>query len=105
MCACALAVFASVTPAGQAAQAPQAVRIATFNIEDLREEDVARRDNPRLKAVAEVIQRVAPNILFLNAYNDLTCGMVCPADFNGDSMVDDADFVIFAGAYDALLCT
>lgn len=42
------------------------VRIATFNIEDVRAEDVNRADNPRLKAVAEVIQRIAPNIIFLN---------------------------------------
>ncbi len=49
-----------------AAPTAQALRIATFNVEDVREEDVARSDNPRLKALAEVIQRVAPNILFLN---------------------------------------
>lgn len=42
------------------------VRVATFNIEDVRQEDVARNDNPRLKAIAEVIQRIGPNILFLN---------------------------------------
>lgn len=49
-----------------AAPAPTTVRIATFNIEDVRQEDVVRSDNPRLKAVAEVIQRIGPNILFLN---------------------------------------
>lgn len=27
----------------------------------------------------------------------------CPADLNGDTMVDDSDFVIFAGAYNELL--
>lgn len=27
----------------------------------------------------------------------------CPADLNGDAMVDDADFVLFAGAYNELL--
>ncbi|MBS0186877.1 MAG: hypothetical protein JSS51_02340, partial [Planctomycetes bacterium] len=26
-------------------------------------------------------------------------------DLNFDNLTDDADFVIFAGAYDALLCT
>lgn len=31
-------------------------------------------------------------------------GPSCPADFNGDTFVDDADFVIFAGAYESLLC-
>lgn len=28
----------------------------------------------------------------------------CPADLNGDDVVDDSDFVIFAAAYNALLC-
>ncbi|MBX3389732.1 MAG: endonuclease/exonuclease/phosphatase family protein [Phycisphaeraceae bacterium] len=56
LCRCALASI----------DAPMTVRIATFNIEDVREEDVARNDNPRLKAIAEVIQRIAPNIIFLN---------------------------------------
>jgi arabinogalactan endo-1,4-beta-galactosidase len=28
----------------------------------------------------------------------------CPADLSEDALVDDADFVIFAGAYNALLC-
>jgi len=31
-------------------------------------------------------------------------GVSCPADFNNDWMVDDADFVIFASAYDILDC-
>ncbi len=46
--------------------APLTVRVATFNIEDVRQEDVSRADNPRLKAIAEVIQRIGPNIIFLN---------------------------------------
>lgn len=46
--------------------APMTVRVATFNIEDVRQEDVSRADNPRLKAIAEVIQRIGPNIIFLN---------------------------------------
>jgi hypothetical protein len=28
----------------------------------------------------------------------------CPADLTGDAFVDDADFVVFAAAYDALVC-
>mgnify|MGYP002783640096 CR=1 FL=1 len=28
----------------------------------------------------------------------------CPADFNGDTFVDDNDFVIFAAAYNELIC-
>lgn len=33
-----------------------------------------------------------------------TFGVPCPGDFNGDALVDDADFVLFASAYDTLLC-
>ncbi len=29
----------------------------------------------------------------------------CPGDLNGDSQVDDSDFVIFAAAYDLLVCS
>ncbi|MBS0190897.1 MAG: hypothetical protein U0573_03255 [Phycisphaerales bacterium] len=28
----------------------------------------------------------------------------CPADLNGDGQVDDGDFVLFASAYDRLMC-
>ncbi|MBS0191027.1 MAG: hypothetical protein U0573_03905 [Phycisphaerales bacterium] len=34
----------------------------------------------------------------------LIIGVPCPADLNGDSMVDDADFVQFASAYNLLDC-
>ena len=34
----------------------------------------------------------------------LTPVNLCPADFNGDSFVDDVDFVIFALAYDLFTC-
>ncbi|MGH7242736.1 MAG: hypothetical protein ACREJD_04905 [Phycisphaerales bacterium] len=40
--------------------------------------------------------------------NDITYSSIaissCPADLNGDDVVDDADFVIFAAAYNTLLC-
>jgi len=29
----------------------------------------------------------------------------CPADLNADTVVDDADFVLFAAAYNLLLCS
>ncbi|MFO0859631.1 MAG: hypothetical protein U0570_03680 [Phycisphaerales bacterium] len=32
------------------------------------------------------------------------CASPCPADLNGDTFVDDADFVLFAAAYDLLDC-
>lgn len=47
---------------------PRAVRVRamTFNIEDVRTSDLTHGDNPRLRRVAEIIQRVRPNILVLN---------------------------------------
>lgn len=30
--------------------------------------------------------------------------LACPADFNGDNVVDDADFVVFVAAYNELVC-
>lgn len=45
---------------------PVVVRVATFNLEDVRTEDLVRSDQPRVKALAEVIQRLAPTIILLN---------------------------------------
>ncbi len=39
-----------------------------------------------------------------NARITFTVKAPCPADLNGDGVVDDSDFVIFAVAYDQLLC-
>jgi endonuclease/exonuclease/phosphatase family protein len=51
-------------PAAQSA--PIALRIATFNIEDVRSADLDTPDNPRLKQIAAIIQRIRPNILLLS---------------------------------------
>ncbi len=50
---------------GASAQAVD-LRIATFNIWDVRTADLLTPDQPRLKAIAEVVQRMRPNILLLN---------------------------------------
>lgn len=42
------------------------LRVATFNVEDMRTSDLKNGDQPRLKKLAEVIQRIRPNIIFLN---------------------------------------
>ncbi len=51
---------------GAARGEPVTLRVATFNIEDVRTQDVASGDQPRLKRIAEVIQRMRPNIILLN---------------------------------------
>lgn len=51
---------------------PVTIRVCTFNLEDVRLTDLVnedgspRTDQPRLKRLAEVIQRIHPTILFLN---------------------------------------
>lgn len=43
-----------------------ALRVATFNVEDIRTSDLTDAANPRLRALAEVIQRLRPNVILLN---------------------------------------
>ena len=52
--------------AGACTAQPTELRIATFNIEDVRTSDLLRDDQPRLNLVAETIQRLRPNIILLN---------------------------------------
>jgi endonuclease/exonuclease/phosphatase family metal-dependent hydrolase len=56
----------ALTPAQREAAGPVALRVATFNLEDVRTADLLRRDAPRLRSLAEVIQRVRPNVILLN---------------------------------------
>jgi endonuclease/exonuclease/phosphatase family metal-dependent hydrolase len=42
------------------------VRVATFNLKDVRQSEATQTDNPRLRRLAEVIQRIRPNVLLLN---------------------------------------
>lgn len=51
---------------------PVAVRAMTFNLEDVRTPDLLGPDQPRVQRLAEVIQRLRPNILLLNeiAYDE-----------------------------------
>ncbi|MBS0191721.1 MAG: hypothetical protein U0573_11715 [Phycisphaerales bacterium] len=39
-----------------------------------------------------------------NARINFTVRLPCPSDLNGDAVVDDGDFVIFANAYNDLIC-
>lgn len=42
------------------------IRLATFNAEDVRSEDLADGTDPRLRQLAEVLQRIRPNIVLIN---------------------------------------
>lgn len=45
---------------------PSTLRVATFNLGDLRSEEVADPESPRAQAAAAVIQRMRPDIVLLN---------------------------------------
>jgi hypothetical protein len=64
-----------------------AIRVATFNLEDVRTADLLNGDNPRLQRLAEVIQRIRPNVILLNeiAY-DLPGGPDVPVDPEGGTL-------------------
>lgn len=45
---------------------PMPIRVATFNIEDVSTTDLLINDQPRVQRLAEVIQRLRPNVLLIN---------------------------------------
>lgn len=45
---------------------PFTLRVATFNIEDLRTEEVSDSESPRAQAAAAVIQEIAPDVVLVN---------------------------------------
>lgn len=61
-----LTLLCSISATGAAETQPIALRIATFNIEDVRSADLEGPDNERLRSIAAIIQRIRPNILLLN---------------------------------------
>ena len=62
---------------------PIALRIATFNVEDVRTSDLQTQDNPKLKHIASIIQQIRPNILLLNELA-----------FNQDAQTTNADLFV-----------
>ncbi len=64
--ALAIAMFLAPLARAQEASPPVTIRVATFNLEDVRTTDLLDPSHPRLKNLAEVIQRVRPNIILLN---------------------------------------
>ncbi len=66
------AAIALLVPSTRSLAEGTAIRVATFNLEDVRTSDLVHGDNPRVKRLAEVIQRMRPNIILLNeiAYDE-----------------------------------
>src|SRR5262245_55028678 len=84
-----------VTGAGGAPDQPTAetpgavtLRVATFNLEDVRGEESRDPRSERLRRIASIIQRVRPNVLFLN---EIACDMPgAPGVAEGGPTCDNA---------------
>lgn len=66
-----LKLFAAISliglPGWSGARAePVAIRVATFNIEDLRTGELIEPYSDRVKRAAEIIQRIRPNVILIN---------------------------------------
>lgn len=61
-----LSILLGVVAFARPAHAQTVLRVATFNVEDLRSEDLEGSGSPRAKKLAEIIQRLAPNIILIN---------------------------------------
>lgn len=63
------------------------LRVATYNLQDVRTEDVKRDDNPRLRELAATIQRIRPDVILLNeiAYDQQGVPGVEPGDAEGQN--------------------
>lgn len=79
-----IAILAQVAHAGP----PIDIRVATFNIEDVRRSDLEDPSHPRLRHIASVIRELRPNIILLNeiAYD----GPESPGFVEGDSPGENA---------------
>ena len=64
LAAVSIAVALGASPAR--AQQPVAIRVATFNIEDLRSDELSDPISDRVTQAAEIIQRLRPNIILIN---------------------------------------
>jgi len=65
LAAAAATLLAAFVPRVAHAQDRTTVRVAAFNVEDVRTEDIRDPSHPRLKRLAEVIQRIRPSIVLL----------------------------------------
>ncbi|USN98629.1 MAG: endonuclease/exonuclease/phosphatase family protein [Phycisphaeraceae bacterium] len=59
----------TLAPRARAAE-PVAIRVATFNIEDLRTDELIEPYSERARHAAEVIQRIRPNVILINEITD-----------------------------------
>lgn len=64
---CGLSLLSPLAAARQEnADAAVRIRIATFDVGDVRTADLLKPDEPRLRGIAEILQRLRPNIVLLS---------------------------------------
>ncbi len=66
LAACGVLCITSCAREGVRTDGPVRLRVATYNIEDLRTTDLLREGHPRLRAAAATIQKLRPDILLVN---------------------------------------
>lgn len=59
------AAAAAIAPSAWAGE-PVTLRVATFNVRDVRTADLLNPDQPRVRRIAEVIQRLRPTVILIN---------------------------------------
>lgn len=69
------------------------LRVATFNVQDLRTEDIRNPQHQRARKIAETIQRIRPNVILLNelAYDSPDSPGASPTDPPGQNAQRFAD--------------
>ncbi|MCE7974388.1 MAG: endonuclease/exonuclease/phosphatase family protein [Leptolyngbya sp. PLA1] len=78
-----------------AGSAAQTIRVATFNLEDVRTRELLDGNSPRLRRLAEVIQRLRPNVILLNEITyDMPGGPDVPEGQQGRNARRFADFYL-----------
>lgn len=60
-----LPIFLAVTACSKKSE-PQVLRVATFNVEDIRLDDLENPEHARLKRIAEVIHEIGPDIVLVS---------------------------------------
>jgi len=94
-----LSLIPALAPTLGCAQADRTIRVATYNIEDVRSPDLDDPDHPRLSRVASVISELNPDIILIN---ELAADQTAPGQTgnlqNGQRFSD----TFLAGKYTAI---
>ena len=60
-----IGLFGLIGCGGSPSESPEPIRVMTYNIEDIRTDDLRRTDHARMQRAAAIIQRLQPDILLI----------------------------------------